>query len=160
MSSAYTVVKRKPGDAGSRFVYRDAVWHGSDLLGTGVASFSHFRGVHFQNEAGWVPYLDSVEAGRLPLARAFEAAPEDLLRRELILQMKLGRVEAAPFAEKFGVDVLERFAPALERLERRGMLALDRTGGGRIELSRDGLLQVDTLLPELYDERYRKGRYT
>jgi oxygen-independent coproporphyrinogen-3 oxidase len=101
-----------------------------------------------------------VEAGRLPLARAFEAAPEDLLRRELILQLKLGRVEAAPFAEKFGVDVLERFAPAFERLEGRGMLAVDRSNGGRVELSREGLLRVDTLLPELYDERYRGARYT
>jgi oxygen-independent coproporphyrinogen-3 oxidase len=165
VSSAYTVVRRKPGDAGSRFLYRDALWHGSDLLGTGVASFSHFGGDHFQNEAGWAPYLDSVEAGRLPLARAFESAPGDLLRRELILQLKLGRVEAAPFAEKFGVDVLERFAPALEGLERRGMLRVvrsedGRSGGGRIELSRVGLLRVDTLLPELYDERYRGTRYT
>ena len=29
--------RRRP----SRFVYRDSVWHGCDLLGTGVASFSH-----------------------------------------------------------------------------------------------------------------------
>jgi hypothetical protein len=30
----------------------------------------------------------------------------------------------------------------------------------RIELTRRGLLRVDQLLPELYDERYRHARYT
>jgi oxygen-independent coproporphyrinogen-3 oxidase len=104
-----------------------------------------------------------VESDRLPLARAFETERSDLLRRELILQMKLGRVEAEPFRRRFGVDVLERFAPALLRLEAAGALQVTRgngDGGGRIELTREGLLRVDTLLPELYDERYRGGRYT
>ncbi len=167
VSSAYTVVKKtavkkRPRDERSRFLYRDALWHGGDLLGAGVASFSHLQGVHYQNEAGWLPYLEGVESGRLPLARAFAAGPDDLLRRELILQLKLGRVAAGPFRRRFGVDVLERFAPAFDRLAAAGMLAVDADGdgGGAIELTRDGLLRVDTLLPELYDERYRGGRYT
>jgi oxygen-independent coproporphyrinogen-3 oxidase len=163
VSSAYTVVKKRPRDERSRFLYRDALWHGGDLLGTGVASFSHLQGLHYQNEAGWLPYLEAVESDRLPLARAFETERSDLLRRELILQMKLGRVEAEPFRRRFGVDVLERFAPALLRLEAAGALQVTRgngDGGGRIELTREGLLRVDTLLPELYDERYRGGRYT
>jgi oxygen-independent coproporphyrinogen-3 oxidase len=160
VSSAYTVVKKRPADGRSRFLYRDALWHGGDLLGAGVASFSHLQGVHFQNESGWLPYLEAVESGRLPLARAFATGPDDRLRRELILQMKLGRVDAEPFRRRFGVDVLERFAPALGRLAAAGMLAVRRDGGGAIELTREGLLRVDTLLPELYDERYRGGRYT
>jgi oxygen-independent coproporphyrinogen-3 oxidase len=169
VSSAYTVVKKtavkkRPREGRSRFpgrfLYRDALWHGGDLLGTGVASFSHLQGLHFQNEAGWLPYLEGVESGRLPIARAFAAGPDDLLRRELILQLKLGRVETEPFRRRFGVDVLERFAPAFDRLAAAGMLAVRRDGGGAIELTREGLLRVDTLLPELYDERYRGGRYT
>lgn len=161
VSSGYTVVKK--GDTGragaSRFLYRDALWHGSDLLGTGVASFSHFRGHHFQNHHGWKPYLDAVEADTTTLARAFVTSAEDRLRRELILQLKLGRVAAQPFRDKFGVDVLERFAPALERLAAAGMLRV-RHDEDAIELTRAGLLQVDTLLPELYEERYRGARYT
>ena len=46
VSSAYTVVKK---NSSARFVYRDSVWRGADLLGAGVASFSHVSGVHFQN---------------------------------------------------------------------------------------------------------------
>ena len=37
-SSAYTMVKDK---ARCRFVYRDSLWHGADMFGTGVASFGH-----------------------------------------------------------------------------------------------------------------------
>ena len=43
-SSAYTVLKK---DKPCQFVYRDAVWQGSDMIGTGVASFSHLSGIHF-----------------------------------------------------------------------------------------------------------------
>lgn len=159
VSSAYTMVK--PSGGRSRFVYRDALWHGSDMLGTGVASFSHFEGMHFQNTAGWEPYLTAVEENRLPLDRAFVTGADDRLTRELILQLKLGRVPLQPFRDKFGVDVGERFAPALERLRQQGFLRLAGEGGdARLELSREGLLRVDTLLPELYDDRYRGARYT
>ena len=161
-SSAYTMVRPAAGtNAAVPFVYRDALWHGADLLGTGVASFSHFAGFHFQNTAGWLPYLEGVEAGRLPLDRAFATSPEERLTRELILQLKLGRLDAAPFRDKFGVDVLDRFAAPFARLAGEGMLAVYRTpGGGRIELTRRGLLQVDSLLPEFYADRYHGARYT
>ena len=49
-SSAYTVLKK---DKHCQFVYRDAVWQGSDMIGTGVASFSHLSGIHFQNAPSW-----------------------------------------------------------------------------------------------------------
>lgn len=160
-SSAYTVV-RKGQSRDPRFLYRDSLWHGADLLGTGVASFGHVQGVHMQNSADWGSYLEALEMGHLPLFRAFETGPDERLTRELILQLKLGRVEAEPFHEKFGVDVLDRYAEPLERLESEGMLAVHAgdNGHGRIELTRQGLLQVDTLLPELYAEKYQGARYT
>ncbi len=153
-SSAYTMVK-----AGRRcpFVYRDAVWEGSDLLGLGVASFSHLGGLHFQNVDGWGEYLASLDAGRLPLGRAFATTADERLTRELILQLKRGWVHAEPFRRKFGVDILERFAAAFERLRAEGMLT---AGAGEVVLTRRGLLQADRLLPEFYDPCYRDARYT
>jgi oxygen-independent coproporphyrinogen-3 oxidase len=154
VSSAYTVVKR---GRGARFVYRDSLWHGADLVGTGVASFSHVQGVHFQNVSGWTPYLERLAAGELPIDRAFVTGPEDRLIRETILQLKLGRLERSYFRDKFGVDVVERFADAFDRLEERGMLEVERE---HVLLTRAGLLRVDTLLPELYAPVYRGARYT
>ncbi|HEX6863867.1 MAG TPA: coproporphyrinogen-III oxidase family protein [Thermoanaerobaculia bacterium] len=155
VSSAYTMVR--PKGASSSFVYRDSVWHGSDMLGTGVASFSHLSGVHFQNVAGWGEYLATIAEGRLPLGRGFALSDRERLTREMILQLKLGHLEASYFREKFGVDVLAEFAPAWRRLEEEEML---RVGEGTVDLTRDGLLQVDRLLPSFYDERYRNARYT
>lgn len=155
LSSAYTMVRKK--GRSSSFVYRDAVWHGTDLLGTGVASFSHVSGVHFQNVAGWGEYLGVLAEGRLPLGRAFAASERERLTRELILQLKLGEVHASYFRDKFGSDVLAEFSPAWRALEAEGML---RVEGERVALTRAGLLQVDRLLPELYDEKYRNVRYT
>jgi oxygen-independent coproporphyrinogen-3 oxidase len=159
LSSAYTMVKPgadKPAGS-SRFVYRDSVWRGCDLLGTGVASFSHLSGIHFQNVPDWGRYLAMLGEGRLPLGRAFATSPRERLTRETILQLKLGALDPAYFRAKFGSDVAAEFAPAWRRLAEEGMLQLQ---GDRVELTRPGLLQVDRLLPELYDERYRNSRYT
>jgi len=155
VSSAYTMVK--PKGASSSFVYRDSVWHGSDMLGTGVASFGHMSGVHFQNVPGWNEYLSTLKEGRLPLGRAYPTSLRERLTRETILQLKLGHLDVPALREKFGVDVRAEFAPAWQRLESEGML---RLGEGTVELTRAGLLQVDRLLPELYEERFRNTRYT
>lgn len=154
VSSAYTMVRSKET---TRFVYRDSVWNGCDLLGTGVASFSHLSGVHFQNVDGWGEYLATVGAGRLPLGRAFPTSKRDRLIRQLILQLKRGRLETAPLGLEFGVDILDEFSGELAELGARDML---RTDDSSVELTRRGLLQVDTLLPTFYDRQYRGARYT
>ncbi|HKI03839.1 MAG TPA: coproporphyrinogen-III oxidase family protein [Thermoanaerobaculia bacterium] len=155
LSSAYTMVR--PKGKSSSFVYRDSVWHGCDLLGTGVASFSHLSGVHFQNVTQWGEYLATVAAGKLPLGRGLAIDDRERLTRELILQLKLGTLRTAGFREKFGADILADFAPAWQKLEGEGML---RVEGDTVALTRAGLLQVDRLLPAFYDEQYRNARYT
>jgi oxygen-independent coproporphyrinogen-3 oxidase len=155
LSSAYTMVR--PGGRSSSFVYRDSVWHGCDLLGTGVASFSHLSGVHFQNVTQWGEYLAMVGEGRLPLGRGLAITDRERLTREMILQLKLGTLAASWFRDKFGTDVLAEFAPAWRTLAGEGML---RVEGDTIVLTRAGLLQVDRLLPSFYDDRYRNARYT
>ena len=154
VSSAYTMVKKGTGVS---FVYRDALWHGADLIGLGVSSFSHLGGMHYQNSSEWHEYVGRLETGELPLARAYPTTPRERLVRELILQLKLGRIGARYFAEKFGIEILDEFAEPFARLEGEGMLRL-RDGG--VELTRDGLLQVDFLLPTFYDEPFVGGSYT
>jgi oxygen-independent coproporphyrinogen-3 oxidase len=152
-SSAYTMVKSPD----QRFVYRDSVWHGCDLLGTGVASFSHLSGVHFQNADGWGEYVARIGSDERPVARAFETSEDDRLTRELILQLKLGRLDTASLSRKFGIDVVERWRSTLDGLAADGMLRLD---GTEIELTTKGLMQVDSLLPRFYAAPYRGRRYT
>jgi oxygen-independent coproporphyrinogen-3 oxidase len=144
IASAYTAVK---DPARARFLYRDLLWTGADMIGLGVASFSHVNGTHFQNEHDWDPYIDAVSSGSVPIYRALTPSEEERMIREFILQMKLGRVHRAYFQRKFGVDVRRKFAEPLAELEEVGFMRLDED---TLRLSREGLLQVDKLLSQFF----------
>jgi len=152
VGSAYTAIR----DDSVKFLYRDALWTGADMLGIGVSSFSHLGGVHFQNEHNFDPYLERARAGDLPIHRAYRMDDEERLIREFVLQMKLGRVDPGYFRSKFKVDVTERFADALAKHRKNGWLEYDRD---EIRLNRRGLLRVDVLLPEFFLDRHREARY-
>jgi oxygen-independent coproporphyrinogen-3 oxidase len=154
VSSGYTLVKDKRR---TRFVYRDALWHGADLLGTGVASFGHVAGVHMQNVDDWEHYVSACEQGQLPLSRALPVKQDELLIRELILQLKTGRLEVNYFRRKFGIDILQEFAPVFEKHAGNGAL---RYTPEAVTLTRAGLLQVDRLLPAFFRAEHRGVRYT
>jgi oxygen-independent coproporphyrinogen-3 oxidase len=154
VSSAYTLVKP---ERHAGFVYRDSLWHGADLVGTGVASFGHFQGVHYQNFDKWEDYIETVEAGNLPINRALPVTPHQRLIREMILQTKTGKLDAGYFRRKFGVEIAREFSDGFESLEREGYATVD---GDEVRLSRDGLLRVDSLLPRFFEEGHRGIRYT
>jgi oxygen-independent coproporphyrinogen-3 oxidase len=154
VSSAYTMVKdcRR-----CQFVYRDGLWHGADMFGTGVASFGHANGVHMQNVDNWEEYVGMLDRGELPLGRALPVKPRELLTRELILQLKTGRLDAAYFRRKFNTSIQEEFAEAFSQLASEGYLTRQN---GSVELTRTGLLQVDRLLPAFFEPQHRGTRYT
>ena len=145
VSSGYTLV-RDP--ARVHFRYRDMLWEGADLVALGVASFGHLSGVHYQNEPHWDPYLDAVEAGRLPIHRGLRPTRRELLIRELILGLKKGTIDTRRLAAKFGVDPLVEWGGAWERLSRDGWL---EAIAPQPVLSRAGLLRVDSLLPAFFE---------
>ncbi len=107
------------------FSYRDNLWHGTDLLATGVASFGHVSGVHYQNEAEWAGYVGALERGELPLARGLKPTPHQLLVREMILQLKTGRLDAGYFRDKFGVDIIDDWRDAWQQFVDEGYLSFD-----------------------------------
>jgi oxygen-independent coproporphyrinogen-3 oxidase len=154
VSSAYTLVKDKRR---CKFVYRDGLWRGADMFGTGVASFGHVHGVHLQNVDSWEEYVGHIDRGELPLGRALPVQPHQLLIREMILQLKTGRLEAEYFQRKFGVDIRSEFAEGFATLEGEGFLT---RANGEIQLTRPGLLQADRLLPTFFEPQYRGTRYT
>ncbi len=155
IGSAYTAV-RNPKT--TQFVYRDRLWQGADLAGLGVASFGHVNGVHLQNLDTWETYGAAIERGELPLGRAYRPTDDERMIREFVLQMKKGSVRPAYFAEKYGVDVLDRFKAPLASLEAPGYLAA--RDADRIALTREGLLRVDVLLHRFFKPEHTGIRYT
>ena len=152
ISSGYTAVKNPER---TKFIYRDSLWGGADLVGLGVASFSHVQGVHYQNLTEIDDYVAAVDSDQMPVKRAFRTNEEERMIREFILQMKLGRVQADYFRKKFGVSILERFALPLSELSEEGLLEV---ANDSIVLNRDGLLCVDNLLHDFFLEHHRTDR--
>lgn len=154
VSSAYTLVKDKNK---VNFSYRDNLWHGSDLLATGVASFGHASGVHYQNEPDWAGYVGALERGELPLYRGMKPSAHQLLVREMILQLKTGHLDVAYFRAKFGADIISDWRNAWQQYKDEGLLDFD---DGHVQLTRAGLLRVDGLLPAFFEAEHRGVRYT
>jgi oxygen-independent coproporphyrinogen III oxidase len=153
VTSGYTAV-RDPQK--TKFIYRDALWSGADLVGLGVASFSHIAGTHFQNLTEFSQYLEAIQRGDLPISRAMRTTEEERMIREFILQMKLGRVSLQYFKDKFGVNVAERFHQQFEDLRARNLIS---TQGDWLVLTREALLKVDTLLHAFFLPQHRGPRY-
>ena len=149
ITSAYTAVK---DPAKAKFLYRDLLWRGADMMALGVASFGHISGVHYQNESDLEPYYAKIDSGRIPIRRALPTTKEERGIREFILQMKLGRVDRRYFDEKFGVELLQRFAAPLDSLRQQGLLDME---GDILRLSRTGLLKVDELLYQFFLPQHR-----
>lgn len=154
VSSAYTLIK-DPNKV--NFSYRDNLWHGSDLLATGIASFGHVSGVHYQNRPDWEEYCGTLEHGSLPLGRALAVTRHQALVRELILQLKRGYLDCDYFLKKFDNDIREEWRDVWDEYQDAGYAVLD---SDRIELTRAGLLRADSLLPAFFEPEFRNVRYT
>ncbi len=139
------------------FIYRDHLFRGHDILPLGVSSFGHFQGVHYQNYDNLEQYLESVEAGQLPVNRAYVPTKKQSLIREFVLQMKECKVNTDYFQEKYGVNILDEFETAIRNQQQAGYLNIEAS---QIVLTRKGLLQIDSLLPEYFEPKYRRIRYT
>lgn len=154
VSSAYTMVK----DASKvNFSYRDNLWMGSDLLATGVASFGHASGIHYQNLADLDKYYAAIDADTLPLGRGYVPTKHQLLVREMILLLKRGYLEISYFREKFGVDIYQQWADVWDRYQTEGRVSIE---GDSIKLTREGLLRADALLPAFFEAEHQGVRYT
>jgi oxygen-independent coproporphyrinogen-3 oxidase len=154
ISSAYTMVKN-PSKV--NFSYRDNLWEGADLIATGIASFGHVSGIHYQNYADLKNYYAALENGTLPLARGLAPTRYQLLIRSMILMLKRGYLDSTFFEKKFGVSIFKNWHHAWAQLIEMGDAEAD---GGTLRLTRQGLLKVDEILPSFFEPTYRGARYT
>ena len=155
ISSAYTMIKNPEKVS---FSYRDNLWAGSDLLATGIASFGHASGIHYQNLPEWDDYIGSLlDRNELPLGRAFRPTENQKLIREMILQLKRGYLDAGYFRNKFQVEITDKWSSEWQQHIDDGMLKID---GDHIELTRKGFLHVDALLPIFFEPEHQGVRYT
>ena len=98
-----------------------------------------------------------MEHGKLPLGRGFRPSGDQLLIREMILQLKRGYLEVGYFQEKFGVNILEKWQAEFAQHATDEMLTLDDS---KVTLTRKGYLHADALLPVFFETENQNVRYT
>lgn len=73
VTSAYTAVKDPQN---TKFIYRDRLWAGADMVALGVASFGHLGGIHYQNQTHFDQYCETQEETTSAVRRALLTTEE------------------------------------------------------------------------------------
>ena len=140
----------------TKFLYRDQLWGGADMIALGVASFGHLGGIHYQNLTHFEDYCSTIEGGESVLRRALLTTEDERFIREFILQWKLGKICPRYFLEKFGINLQERYGEVLKDWKEQGILNME---GEEWTLSREALLRVDSLLDQFFLPQHQDARY-
>lgn len=132
---------------GRRSRHNEAYWTGRSWHAAGPGAARYVGGVRESNHRSTTTWMRRLEAGESPVAERETLTPEERARERLVFGLRrLEGVDRGPFAAEtgFGVDALA--SAAITRFVEQGLLADD---GGRVRLTRDGLLLSDALWPEL-----------
>ena len=110
---------------------------GLDLLGFGTSAIASVGTAYSQDDKDLEAYQASVGAGRLPIVRGFLLNADDVIRRELLLDLFCNfRLDLAALSQRFSIDAPSYLAADLERLS---------------EMADDGLVRVDPEAIEVTD---------
>ncbi|WNG28876.1 coproporphyrinogen III oxidase family protein [Cystobacter fuscus] len=115
-------------------------WLGTDTYGFGVSAFGSLDAHVMQNTSDLPRYLQTLEAGELPLTRGYRLSARELMTREAVLGMKLIHLDLTAFQQRHGFDLARWCAPVVEELEKNGFVTLREH---TLSLTRKGILWGD-----------------
>ena len=133
--------------------YQRQQYHGRDQIGLGTSALGHVQGLHYQNVTNSVErYGEAIRLGRFPVVRSYNLSLEEQMIRELVLQLRLGKVSQNYFQEKYQVDLLRIFAEEIRGLQEGGWLYQQ---GDWLCLTPDGISRVDRLIAVFFHQNHR-----
>ncbi len=90
---------------------------GLDMIGLGVSSIGAVGHTYTQDFKDHDPYDAALAAGKMPWERALELTDEDLVRREVILDLSCNlRLDLKAFRERHDLDLRDRFPDEMDAL--------------------------------------------
>ena len=137
---------------------------GSDIYAFGMSAVSQTPDVYWQNEKELPKYQVAVDAGHVPLHKAYIVSGEDKIRRETIMRTMCDlSLNFAAMSEKLGINFEQHFASELALLapfEGDGLVKRTRTGlevtdGGRLFI-RNIAMCFDNTLGAANERRHSK----
>jgi len=137
---------------------------GSDIYAFGMSSISQIPDAYWQNEKELPKYQAAVDAGRVPLHRAYFVTEEDKIRRETIMRTMCDlSLDFAAMSQKLGINFEQHFAGELaslapfeaDGLVRRTPDGLEVTDAGRLFI-RNIAMSFDNTLAPASERRHSK----
>ena len=120
--------------------YTQNIFGATDLYGFGVSAYGVLGDTLLQNTTDLEKYTATVEAGEIPLARGHRLNSREKMMREVLLGMKLLRLNLQDFQKRHGFKLESLCASTLKQLEREGFISLSED---EIELTSLGILYGD-----------------
>ena len=132
---------------GHRCRHNEVYWRGESYFAVGPGAARYVDGWREMNHRSTTTYLKRVLAGQSPVAERERLPPPDAARERLVFGLRmLEGVDRALFAAATGFQIDDLVGPALRRFVDQGLL---EDTGGRVRLTRAGLLVSDALWPDL-----------
>lgn len=131
---------------------------GADLFGFGITSISMLNDVYFQNHKRLKDYYQAIDAGNLPVEKAVFLDFDDLLRREVIMELMCQfNLSKRQIEEKYLLNFDEYFAweqEHLQALEQDGLVQVDAE---KIQVTPVGRLLIRNIAT-IFDDYSRKNQ--
>jgi oxygen-independent coproporphyrinogen-3 oxidase len=129
---------------------------GADIYAFGMSGISQIPDAYWQNEKELPAWQAAVDAGRVPLQRAYFLTDEDKIRREIIMRVMCDlSLDYAALGAKLGINFEQHFEKelaALAPLEADGLVChtpagLEVTDTGRLFIRNIAMCFDNTLAP-------------
>jgi oxygen-independent coproporphyrinogen-3 oxidase len=129
---------------------------GSDIYAFGMSGVSQVPDAYWQNEKELPKYQEAVDAGRVPLHKAYFLTDEDKIRRETIMRVMCDlSLDFAAMSQKLGIEFARHFAGELaslapfeaDGLVKRTDAGLEVTDAGRLFIRNIAMCFDNTLAP-------------
>jgi oxygen-independent coproporphyrinogen-3 oxidase len=116
---------------------------GSDIYAFGMSSISQTPETYWQNEKELSKYQAALDAGRLPLHRAYFVTDEDKIRRETIMRVMCDlSLDFEALSQKLGINFAQHFQKELGSLAAFEADGLVKRNAGGIEVTDAGRLFI------------------
>ena len=137
---------------------------GSDIYSFGMSAISQIPEAYWQNEKELPKYQSAVDAGKMPLHKAYVVTAEDLIRRETIMRTMCDlSLDFAAMSAKLGINFEQHFEKELttlapfiaDGLVKKTAAGLEVTDSGRLFI-RNIAMCFDNTLGAANERRHSK----
>jgi oxygen-independent coproporphyrinogen-3 oxidase len=117
--------------------------NGADIWGFGMSSISQGPNYYWQNQKELDCYYQSLDSGRLPLARTYFLSREDEIRRDVIMRLMCDlRLDFTQVASRWKIAFSEHFALELKSLDDLAKDGLIETSANALSITELGRLFI------------------